>query len=67
MSTESAFLSLPGAVAGAPASPDGVVTAAHYGDPVSEQRMLAAGRAIVDLSDRGVVTVTGDDRLRWLD
>lgn len=65
MSTESAFLSLPGAVAGGPS--DGVVTAAHYGDPVSEQRMLAAGRAIVDLSDRGVVTVTGDDRLRWLD
>ncbi len=67
MSTESAFLSLPGAVAGAPGSPDVVVTPAHYGDPVSEQRMLAAGRAIVDLSDRGVVTVTGDDRLRWLD
>lgn len=60
MSTESAFLSLPGAVAlGA--------TAGHYGDPVAEQRMLAAGRAIVDLSDRGVVTVTGDDRLRFLD
>lgn len=67
MSTESPFLSLPGAVAGAPASPEGRVTPAHYGDPVSEQRMLAAGRAIVDLSDRGVVTVTGDDRLRWLD
>lgn len=60
MSTESAFLSLPGAVASG-------ATVAHYGDPVSEQRMLAAGRAIVDLSDRGVVTVTGDDRLRWLD
>lgn len=42
-------------------------TAAHYGDPVAEQRMLAAGRAIVDLSDRGVVTVTGPDRLAWLD
>jgi len=60
VSTESAFLSLPGAVAlGA--------TAGHYGDPVAEQRMLAAGRALVDLSDRGVVTVTGDDRLRFLD
>jgi len=41
--------------------------AAHYGDPVAEQRMLAAGRAIVDLSDRGVITVTGADRLTWLD
>jgi len=42
-------------------------TADHYGDPVAEQRMLAAGRAIVDLSDRGVITVTGPDRLTWLD
>ena len=58
--SSSPFLSLPGAVATG-------ATAAHYGDPVAEQRMLAAGRAIVDLSDRGVVTVTGDDRLRWLD
>ncbi len=55
------LLALPGAVA----SEGGV--ADHYGDPVAEQRMLAAGRALVDLSDRGVVTVTGDDRLTWLD
>lgn len=56
------FLTLPGAVAGASGA-----TADHYGDPVAEQRMLAAGRAIVDLSDRGVITVTGPDRLTWLD
>ncbi len=53
------------ALTGAVPSPGGV--AEHYGDPVAEQRMLAAGRALVDLSDRGVVTVTGDDRLTWLD
>ena len=41
--------------------------AEHFGDPVAEQRMLSAGRAIVDLSDRGIVTVTGPDRLTWLD
>ena len=58
----SPLLALPGAVA----DTSGRV-AAHYGEPVAEQRMLAAGRAIVDLSDRGVVTVTGEDRLRWLD
>jgi len=29
--------------------------------------MLVAGRAVVDLSDRGVITVTGPDRLTWLD
>ncbi len=60
MSTDSPFLSLPGAVASGG-------SVAHYGDPVAEQRMLAAGRAIVDLGDHGVVTVTGEDRLSWLD
>ena len=39
----------------------------HYGNPLAEQRELAAGRAIVDLSDRDVLTVTGPDRLSWLD
>ena len=55
------LLGLPGAVPGSGGVAD------HYGDPVAEQRMLAAGRALVDLSDRGVVTVTGPDRLTWLD
>ncbi|MGO4383274.1 CAF17-like 4Fe-4S cluster assembly/insertion protein YgfZ [Specibacter sp. RAF43] len=45
--------------------------AAHYGDPNREQRLLAGyngkpGTAVVDLSHRGVVTVTGPDRLSWL-
>ncbi|WP_336922526.1 CAF17-like 4Fe-4S cluster assembly/insertion protein YgfZ [Aquipuribacter sp. SD81] len=39
---------------------------AHYGDPVREQRLLEEGLAHVDLSTRGVVTVTGPDRLTWL-
>ncbi len=39
----------------------------HYGNPLGEQRALAAGSAIVDLSDRAVITVTGPDRLTWLD
>ncbi|WP_144791299.1 folate-binding protein YgfZ [Kocuria palustris] len=41
-------------------------TAAHYGDPVREQRALARGAAVVDLSHKGVLTVTGPDRLSWL-
>lgn len=41
-------------------------TAAHYGDPVREQRALARGRAVTDLSHKGVLTVTGPDRLSWL-
>ena len=38
----------------------------HYGNPIVEQRRLERGEAIVDLSNRGVLTVTGPDRLSWL-
>lgn len=38
----------------------------HFGDPLAEQRTLAAGAALVDLSHRDVVTVSGADRLGWL-
>lgn len=60
----SPLLALPGAVAGT--APDAGV-AAHYGAPLQEQRALAAGNAVVDLSSRGVIRVTGPDRLSWLD
>ncbi len=40
--------------------------AAHYGDPMREQRLVLEGLACVDLSHRGVVTVSGPDRLKWL-
>lgn len=43
---------------------DGV--AWHYGDPTAEQRALSRGGAVVDQSYLGVVTVTGPDRLSWL-
>jgi folate-binding protein YgfZ len=39
--------------------------AAHYGDPLREQRPMETG-AIVDRSHRGVVRVSGPDRLTWL-
>ena len=38
----------------------------HFGDPMREQRLLEQGEAMVDLSHRGVITVTGPDRLTWL-
>jgi tRNA-modifying protein YgfZ len=38
----------------------------HYGDPMREQRRLDAGEGVVDLSHRGVITVSGPDRLSWL-
>jgi folate-binding protein YgfZ len=37
------------------------------GNPLSDQRSLLAGSAVVDLSDRGVISVSGPDRLGWLD
>lgn len=62
-SPTSPLLSLPGAV---PAEGRDEGVAAHYGDPFREQRALAAGSGLVDLSHRGVVTVGGEDRLAWL-
>ena len=59
----SVLLDRPGAVAAG--GPDAGV-AAHYGDPLPEQRALARGRAFTDQSQRGVVTVGGADRLTWL-
>jgi folate-binding protein YgfZ len=43
-----------------------VGVAAHYGDPVREQRALARTAGLVDRTHRGVVRVTGPDRLSWL-
>jgi folate-binding protein YgfZ len=40
---------------------------AHCGDSLAEQSALAAGSAIVDLSDRSVLTISGPDRLSWID
>src|SRR5690349_5138581 len=60
---KSPLLALPGAV---PAEGPDEGVAAHYGDLFGEQRRLAEGRGFVDLSHRGVVTVSGPDRLSWL-
>jgi folate-binding protein YgfZ len=45
--------------------------AAHYGDPVREQRALdgtgnPGSAGVVDRSNRGVLKITGQDRLSWL-
>ncbi|RKR75386.1 YgfZ/GcvT domain-containing protein [Frondihabitans australicus] len=64
MSTETPtpFAARPGFVAD-----EATGVAAHYGNPLSEQRDLAAGRALVEAGHRAVITVTGPDRLSWLD
>jgi tRNA-modifying protein YgfZ len=57
----SPLLSRPGAV-----QVEGGSIAAHYGDPLREQRTLAEGAGLVDRSDRDVLVVPGVDRLSWL-
>jgi folate-binding protein YgfZ len=39
---------------------------AHRGDPLAEQRAMSRGAAVVDRGHRGVITVTGPERLSWL-
>jgi len=38
----------------------------HFGEPNQEQKALAAGDAWADLSHRGVISISGKDRLTWL-
>lgn len=40
--------------------------AAHFGDPFAEQKALLDGSAYVDRGNRGVVRISGPDRLSWL-
>jgi folate-binding protein YgfZ len=63
MDMTSPLLRLPGAVAGAGIDRP---VAAHYGSFNLEQRALESGDGFVDLSHRGVLRVTGPDRLEWL-
>ena len=39
---------------------------AHYGDTLREYRAVREGVGIADLSHRGKLRVTGDDRVKWL-
>jgi len=39
----------------------------HFGNPLVEQRRLAAGEALAPLTDRVLIEVAGEDRLSWLD
>lgn len=63
MDMTSPLLDLPGAVTG-----DGLdaAVAAHYGSFNGEQRTLENGDGFVDLSHRGVVRISGPERLSWL-
>jgi folate-binding protein YgfZ len=59
--SSSPLAELPAAILGS----TGVARA--YGNTFSEQRALHIGTAVVDLSDRGIIQLSGPDRLSWLD
>jgi tRNA-modifying protein YgfZ len=60
---DSPLLTRPGAV---PAGGIDAGVAAHYGDPYAEQRALVRSAGQVDRSNRGILRITGADRLSWL-
>ncbi len=60
---DSPLLARAGAV---PADGTDAGVAAHYGDPYAEQRALAHSAGQVDRSNRGILRITGEDRLSWL-
>jgi len=39
---------------------------AHYGDPVAEHLAVRSGVGVTDLSQRGKLRITGEDRVKWL-
>ena len=44
----------------------GAVTAARFGDPQAELRALRGGCGVYDLGYRAKISLTGTDRVRWL-
>jgi len=59
----SPLLALPGAV---PAEGPDAGLSWHFGDPLGEQRRAEEAVVVTDRSNRGVLRVTGEDRLSWL-
>src|ERR1700730_18654488 len=44
----------------------GATTAARFGDPQAEFAALRSGCGVYDLGFRAKISLTGDDRIRWL-
>src|SRR5271170_962397 len=53
-------------LSGANASEHGGAAAADFGDVRAEFRALLSGCGLYDLSGRAKISVTGGDRVRWL-
>lgn len=54
------------AAGGRPGEFSGVETTATFGDSATELAALREGAGVFDLGWRGVLVLTGDDRVRWL-
>jgi hypothetical protein len=65
MSTNSEIISFPGQVR-PPESVIDQVVAWHYGDPLREQKNLSQGLGAVDISNRGIIKISGQDRKTFL-
>ncbi|WP_442916556.1 CAF17-like 4Fe-4S cluster assembly/insertion protein YgfZ [Lentzea sp. DG1S-22] len=59
-------VTFPGAVPPPPDESFDAGVAWHYGDPFAEQRSAVRSVVVVDRSNRGVIAVPGEDRLKWL-
>ncbi|HWG64496.1 MAG TPA: folate-binding protein [Streptosporangiaceae bacterium] len=62
----SPLLTADGVVGAVPGEWPDAGVAAHYGNPLTEQRTLATAAGLVDRSHRGVIRIEGPDRLAWL-
>ena len=62
----SPILERPGAIDADDGSPDRGVPL-HHGDPLGEQRAAETGAIVVDRSHRDVLSITGAERLTWLE
>jgi folate-binding protein YgfZ len=60
------LLARPGAVPADPPDDGPIGVAAHYGNPLREQRNLVESAGWVDRGNRGVLRLAGPDRLSWL-
>lgn len=62
----SPILDKPGAVDADSDSPDAGIPF-HFGDPLGEQRSTGSGWVVIDRSHRDVLTISGGERLTWLE
>lgn len=62
----SPILERPGAIDADDGSPDRGVPL-HHGDPLGEQRAAETGAIVVDRSHRDVLSISGAERLTWLE